>query len=66
MRCREGLGVRPGVGREEGPEEREGPHLPFPVQFLEDFAGTLGGGVSISTWRFWGSGAAHADYESPS
>lgn len=46
MRCREGLGVRPGVGREEGPEEREGPLLPFSVQFLEDFAfaAALGGG----------------------
>lgn len=44
MRCREGLWVRPGVGREEGPEEREGPLLPFSVQFSEDFAAALGGG----------------------
>lgn len=41
-------GVRPGVGREEGPEEREGPRLPSSVQFLEDFAATLGGGERLS------------------
>lgn len=32
----------PGVGREEDPEEREG------LQFLEDFAATLGGGERLS------------------
>lgn len=36
------------MGREEGPEEREGPHLPFSVHFLEDFAAAFGGGECLS------------------
>lgn len=54
MRYREGLGARPGVGREEGPEEKGGASPPF-LQLV------LGGlchsfkcrQVSVPSRRFW-------------
>lgn len=64
MRYREGLGARPGVGREEGPEEQGGALPPFLRLVL--------GGLCHHTYRsrqvpvpfrrFWGSGAAQTDY----
>lgn len=64
MRYREGLGARPGVGREEGPEEQGGALPPFLQLVL--------GGLCHHTYRnrqvpvpfrqFWGSGAAQTDY----
>lgn len=63
MRYREGLGARPGVGREEGPEEQGGASPPFLWLVLGGLCHSFKcRQVSVPSRRFWASGAAQTNY----